>query len=327
MNIRWLALCCALSCCVTTTFAQIAFKEKPKQINVEIDGQLFTSFHFDEKWPKPFFHPLRAPDGTVVTRGFPLEKNEGESDDHHWHRGLWFAHGDINGVDFWRETSGIEAQDKKLPLPVGRLVLESAPQFGINLRRGTLQFVAGLVAPDNKTLGTLREQYAFQKLGKHYAINVRVTIQANHGVALKMGDTEEGLLGFRFADAFKEERGATLLNSEGLKGTKNIWGKRARWVDYSTAINNQAMVKTVGVAIFDHPSNPKHPTYWHARGYGLNAANPFGEHDFHDDKMRDGSVTIPANGKLTFRYRVIVHNGDAAASKLEELYQAFAKSN
>jgi hypothetical protein len=322
MKHHWLALGCALLCVATTGLAQIAFKEKLKQINVVIDGELFTTFHFDETWPKPFLHPLRAPAGVIVTRGWPLEKNAGESSDHHWHRGLWFAHGDINGIDFWREVSGDATQDKKLPLPVGRLVLESAPQHSTDFKRGTLQANFGLVTPDNKTIGTLRAMYVFQKLGEHYAIDVRVTIQANRGVALKFGDTEEGLLGLRFADAFREDRGAVLLNSDGLKGTKNIWGKRARWVDYSTVIEDQ----TVGVAVFDHPSNPKHPTYWHARGYGLNAANPFGEHDFHHDKTRDGSVTILQDSKLTFRYRVVIHNGDAAASKIEELYQAFAKT-
>jgi len=315
-------LCLGLCPGAVTTFAQVTFKQNADQIVVEIDGHPFTTFHDGGNWPKPFLHPLRSPSGVVVTRGFPLEKNAGESNDHHWHRGLWFAHGDINGVDFWRETSGDAEQDKKLPLPTGRIVLQSKPKVSGNARRGSLQASFALVAPGEKTLGALSEEYVFQRLGAHYAIDVTATIQANGRVALKMGDTEEGLLGFRFADAFKEERGATLLNSDGLKGTKNIWGKRARWVDYSTTINGQ----TVGVAIFDHPSNPKHPTYWHARGYGLNAANPFGEHDFHNDKTRDGSVTIPAGGRLAFRYRVVVHNGDAVASKVEELYPAFAKS-
>lgn len=318
---RCVAFVILLCACAAVSSAQVAFKQTADQIAVEIDGKPVTAFHFGEKWPKPFLHPLRAPSGTIVTRGYPLEQNAGESRDHHWHRGLWFAHGDINGIDFWRETSGNETQDKKLPLPVGRIVLQSKPKFSATARSGKLQATFALIAPGNNTLGTLNEQYILQRLGEHYAIDVTATIQAA-GVALKMGDTEEGLLGFRFADAFREDRGATLLNSDGLKGTKNIWGKRARWVDSSTAINGQ----TVGVAIFDHPSNPKHPTYWHARGYGLNAANPFGEHDFHNDKARDGSLTIPANGKLTFRYRVIVHNGDATAAKVEDLYSTFAKT-
>lgn len=319
---RCIVIICVLCFCAVSTLAQVAFRQTPDQVVVEIDGRPLTTFHYGKEWPKPFLHPLRAPAGVIVTRGYPLENNDGESRDHHWHRGLWFAHGDINGVDFWRETSGDAVQDKKLPLPTGRIVLQSKPQVSANSRRGDLQATFALIAPGDKKLGTLRELYVFQRLGEHYTIDLRVTIQADQGLILKMGDTEEGLLGFRFADAFKEERGAVLLNSDGLKGTKNIWGKRARWVDYSTTINNQ----TVGVAIFDHPSNPKHPTWWHARGYGLNAANPFGEHDFYNDKTRDGSVTIPVGGRLTFRYRIVIHNGDAAASRIDDHYAAFAKT-
>ncbi|MFN0112928.1 MAG: PmoA family protein [Blastocatellia bacterium] len=321
MTNRWSAFLW-LALLVSTVPAQVIFHEKPQQILVEINGQPCTALHYGSAWPKPFLHPLRAPSGLVVTRGFPLEKNAGESNDHHWHRGLWFAHGDINGIDFWRETSGDAAQDQKLPLPVGRLVIKGKPSARGGRKQGSLRAEFELLTPDNKVLGTIREQFTFQRLGAHHVIDVQATILANQGVALKMGDTEEGLLGLRFADEFKEERGATLLNSDGLKGTKNIWGKRARWVDYATTMQGQ----TVGVAIFDHPSNPKHPTFWHARGYGLNAANPFGEHDFYNDKARDGSVTIPVNGSLTFRYRVVIHNGDAAASNVEQLYGEFAKA-
>ncbi|MBS1807173.1 MAG: PmoA family protein [Acidobacteria bacterium] len=322
MKNRWIALICLALLCSAVAQAQVVLKVKPNQITVEMDDKPFTTFHFGNDWPKPFLHPLRTPSGVVVTRGFPLEKIAGESSDHHWHRGLWFAHGDINGIDFWREISGNEAQDKKLPLPVGHVVLKGKPITRGGLKQGTIRAEFELIAPDNKALGTLREQFTFHRFDAYNVVDVQATILANQGIALKMGDTEEGLLGFRFADAFREDRGATLMNSDGLKGTKNIWGKRARWVDYSTTINNQA----VGVAIFDHPSNPKHPTFWHARGYGLNAANPFGEHDFFNDKSRDGSLTIPANGKLTFRYRVVIHNGDAAASNVEQLYVAFVKT-
>ena len=321
MTNREIAFICLAMFCGATVQAQVILKVKPNQIEVEIDDKPFTTLHHGDNWPKPFLHPLRTPSGLVITRGFPLEKVVGESNDHHWHRGLWFAHGDINGIDFWRETSGDAAQDKKLPLPVGRIMMKGRPVTRGGMKQGTIRAEFELIAPDNKVLGTLREWFIFHRLGTHNVVDVQATVLANQGIALKMGDTEEGLLGFRFADAFREDRGATLSNSEGLTGTKNIWGKRARWVDYSTTINNQ----TVGVVIFDHPSNPKHPTFWHARGYGLNAANPFGEHDFYNDKARDGSITIPAKRTLTFRYRIVIHQGNAAAINVEQLYLKFAK--
>jgi hypothetical protein len=297
----------------------VTFTERANRIEVEINGKPFSTFYYGKDWPKPFLHPLRASSGTIVTRGFPLEKIEGESNDHFWHRGLWFAHGDINGVDFWREASGDPAKDAKLPLPVGRIAIKSAPKSKSERGAGTISAEFNLIAPGDKIIGTIGQHYTFRRIGNNNVIDVRAAVLADQGTPLKMGDTEEGLLGFRFADEFKEDRGATLSNSEGLKGTDRIWGKRARWVDYSTSIKGEK----VGVVIFDHPQNPKHPTYWHARGYGLNAANPFGEHDFRNDKSLDGSVTIPAGGNLTFRYRIVIHPGEALG--VEQLYAAFAQ--
>jgi len=135
--------------------------------------------------------------------------------------------------------------------------------------------------------------------------DVRITFRADAGMAFTFGDTEDGGLGFRYSDDFREARGATLRNVDGLTGTKAIWGKRAKWVDYSTTRDGRRL----GVALLDYPSNPRYPTYWHARGYGLNAANPFGVRDFTKDKTQDGRLTIPAGATLRFRYRIAAHEG------------------
>lgn len=193
-------ICLSLCCVATSARAQVSFKEKPNKIEVEIDGQPFTTFYYGTDWPKPFLHPLREASGLVVTRGFPLETNAGESKDHQWHRGLWFAHGDINGVDFWRENSGDPASDQKLPLPIGRIVSKSPPKAQSGKKQGLLIAEFDLVAPDKKILGTLRLRYTFHRLAGHNVVDVQATIRADHCAPLKMGDTEEGLLGFRFAD-------------------------------------------------------------------------------------------------------------------------------
>ncbi|MGH9660987.1 MAG: PmoA family protein, partial [Bryobacteraceae bacterium] len=206
----------------------------------------------------------------------------------------------INGVDFWRDLG---------PEKTGRIAVRGQPATS----RDTLRAECELRAPNQQMLGTMRQQFRFARSGQNHIVDVEVTVRADQGLALKMGDTEEGALGFRFADEFKEDRGAVLTNSDGLVGTKQIWGKRAKWVDYSATLNGEK----VGVTILDYPKNPKYPTYWHARGYGLNAANPFGEHDFHRDKSRDGSLTIPAGRELSFRYRIVIHSGalDNAAAQ------------
>jgi hypothetical protein len=110
-----------------------------------------------------------------------------------------------------------------------------------------------------------------------------------------------------------------MVNAEGQETEKNVWGKRSAWVDYYGQVDGQ----TVGVAIMDHPSNPRHPTYWHSRAYGLFAANPFGVRDFTADKSQDGSMTIEPGQRLTFRYRVVIHPGDARSADIAALYARY----
>lgn len=299
---------------------EVAFEQREGRVDVAIDGRPVTSFHHGPQWPKPFLHPLRSLDGTVVSRGFPLVKVEGESNDHMWHRGLFYAHGDINGVDFWREQTGDEEQDRKLPLPVGRIVCRSPPKTASGVESGTLEVDCDLMAPGGKSLGSLRQTFRFSQRDGQVMIDASFTIAADRGTSLRMGDTEEGSFGMRLADAFRQDRGAILTNSDGLVGTENIWGKRARWVDYSTKIDG----RSVGVTLVDHPANPKHPTYWHARGYGLCSANPFGEHDFLGDKSRDGSLTIAEGESLVFRYRAVIHTGNLDSFDAERFARQFA---
>jgi len=99
-----------------------------------------------------------------------------------------------------------------------------------------------------------------------------------------------------------------------------LYAERSAWVDYCGPVEE----RTVGVAIFDNPTNPRYPTYWHSRGYGLHAANIFGVHDFTGDKTQDGSLTIEPGSQLRFRYRVVIHSGDTASAKIAELYKEYA---
>jgi hypothetical protein len=140
---------------------------------------------------------------------------------------------------------------------------------------------------------------------------------------LTFRDTKEGTFGIRLATSMTEEKGGgRMVNAEGKQTEKEVWGKRSAWVDYCGPVDAQ----TVGVAIFDHPSNPRHPTYWHSRGYGLHAANIFGVRDFTGDKSQDGSLTIAPGRPLRFRYRVVIHAGDTAEARIADLYKKFAST-
>jgi hypothetical protein len=300
---------------------RFTFNPGTDKVEVRLDGKAMATFYYGREWPKPFLHGLRAPSGTVVTRGFPIEKIPGETSDHAWQRGLWFTHGDIAGVDYWRELGGDNTGVSKFPLPLGLLVVKGAPRLRTGRNGAVLTAEMELVpVKEKKPTGTMTQSFAFSRGGNANIIDVHVTVAADRGIALKFGDTEEGCLGFRFREEFRQDRGATLMNSDGLVTTEKIWGKRAQWVDYSTAIG----AEKVGVTIMDHPKNPRHPTFWHARGYGMCAANPFGEHDFFDDRTRDGSVTVPKGGRIDFRYRVVIHGGDARDAGVKQLGAAYA---
>ncbi len=152
-------------------------------------------------------------------------------------------------------------------------------------------------------------------------MDFEITIHASEGKVV-MGDTKEGSMAIRLAPTMRLKGTVGkghILNSEGLRDGET-WGKRAAWCDYYGPVKGQV----VGVAIFDHPQNPKHPTWWHVRDYGLFAANPFGVHNFENKPKGVGDITIPAGESLTFKYRFYFHKGDTKRAKVAEYYHEYA---
>ncbi|MBZ5514603.1 MAG: PmoA family protein [Acidobacteriia bacterium] len=306
----------------------VDLKRSDHQIDVLIGGKPFTTFYFDPKVPKPYLHPLRSAEGIVVTRGFPMRKDiPGESTDHPHHRGMYFAHGDVNGIDFWTEAEfeenapvqvGSRTYQASEHLPHGRTVFTKLEEVKSGRDAGSLRADFNLAGPDGKVIAEETQAYTFRGDAATRTIDCEFILRAL-GTPVKMGDTKEGTFAIRVVKALEESSGMKMTDSAGRVGEKEIWGKRANWVDYSGTVEG----KKLGLAIFDNPSNPKHPTYWHARGYGLFAVNPFGERDFYNDPKRDGSLTIPPGGSLTFRYRVLIHEGDTTEAKVAEAYSRY----
>lgn len=282
-----------------------SFERAEGRVEIKLDGKTWTAFHHESKWDKPFLYPIRTASGRVISRGYPVEPRAGEEQDHPWHRGIWYGHGDINGEDFWREKP-----DKS----TAKLVLAGEPKTANN----TLQVSLAMIGSKGARMGTIQERYSFRNIDRHAAIDVTISVAADAGQAFRFGDTDDGGFGFRLSDEFRQDRGAVLLNSDGLTGTEKIWGKPARWVKYATS--------TAGIAVLDHPSNLRHPTRWHARGYSLCSANPFALRSFTNDKKADGSYTLPAGQTLTLRYRVIVHDGTLSRETVDRYFADFAKA-
>lgn len=292
--------------------APVSFDFGESSVHVLLDGGLLTTFHYGSEWDKPFLYPLRTVSGIVVSRGYPIDPREGEESDHDWHRGIWYGHGDINGHDFWRELG----RDR-----TGTLVQLSDPTIEREANSDRLLVELGLRSADGEIHGSVIQRFLFRADDSALRIDVDITFRADRGSNLRFGDTEDGGFAMRLSGEFRQERGAVLTNSEGLQGTENIWGREARWVDYSAVVAGHP----AGVTILDHPSNLRHPSRWHARGYSLCSANPFGVSDFTGDPTADGSHIVPNGESLTLRYRVIIHEGGSTSDEIESWFQQFAR--
>ena len=292
--------------------AQVKFTQAPGRILVEIDGKPYTTFYLAPDGNKPYFYPLSTASGVVVTRHFPMENVPGETHDHPHHRGLFFSHGDINGVNFWATEPGSKETNK------GRMVVRKIVKTEGGEKSGTIRVVFEGQDPHGKGLMTETRTITFNSDPRLRVIDYEIEVDPL--VKLTFTDTKEGTFGIRLATSMTEDKGGRMVNAEGKETEKNVWGKRSPWVDYDGPVSG----RTVGVAIFDNSNNPRHPSYWHSRAYGLHAANPFGVHDFTGDKTKDGSMTIEPGKPVRFRYRVVIHDGDTRESRIAELWRQYS---
>jgi hypothetical protein len=296
----------------TSARGQVKFTQKADRIDVQIDGKPYTTFFLAPGGNKPYFYPLSTAGGVVVTRHFPMETFPGETKDHPHHRGMFFSHGDISGVNFWATEPGSEIANK------GRMVLKKVDALEGGEKSGTIRAVFEGQDTNGRPMMTETRTITFHRDPKLRTIDYEIRVDAIQ--KLTFTDTKEGTFGIRLATSMTEDKGAGhMVNAEGQQGEKAVWGHRSPWVDYYGPVDGQ----TVGVAIFDNPANPHHPTFWHARAYGLFAANPFGERDFTGDKSKDGSLTVEPGKSATFRYRVVIHSGDVKAAGIADLYRQY----
>ena len=279
-------------------------------VTVKISGEVFTELDY-KKYAKPVLTTIIGPTGTNLLRQWPMkDAAPGEEEDHPHHKGLWFTHGSVNGVDFWSENE-----------KAGKITVAGGPEIKSAPNEVTIATSEEWKAPDGKLICTSAPTITCGLDGGDRCVDYAITLNARAGDVI-FGDTKEGTMGLRSHPALNlKGKVATghAVNSEGEKDAA-IWGKHARWVDYSGTVDGKA----TGIACFDHPSNLRHPTTWHARDYGLIAANPFGLHDFEKKPKGAGDHTIKKGEALTLRYRWLFHTGDTAAAKVEDRWKAWA---
>ena len=327
---------------------KVTMIEAQHRIDVTADGKPFTSYIWPESLDKPVLYPLVAPDGTTVTRGFPLEPRPGERVDHPHHAGLWFNYGNVNGFDFWNNSGAIPAAQKPKMGSIRQgavLSTKSGPHEGqFTVETTWTANSSDSTALDSKHTDLLKERttYIFRAENGTRTIDRISTLTALKPVTFH--DDKEGLLGIRVAHFLEsptekggvfndasgrptkvdngDTSGATGVyrTSEGITGDK-VWSTRGAWCELT---GTSPEGKTETVAILDNPANPGFPTYWHARGYGLFAANPLGDHIF-DPKAKEHDFSIPEGGTATFRYRVVLTSSAPTPAQLNADEASFAK--
>ncbi|WP_414660582.1 DUF6807 domain-containing protein [Horticoccus sp. 23ND18S-11] len=316
-------LASAISVAVAAPAPHVTLKKLDDRVRVEVGGQLFTEYVFKGA-SRPYCYPILAADGTSLVRDFPMKETAGEETDHKHHRALMFAHSNVNAVDFWNEgTSGTK-------FPKGDTVHDGFVETTSGAV-GVLRVRNRWVAPDGRLMATDETTLRFRGEGDARMLDYDVTIQARPDAPLVMGDNKDGTMAIRIAQWMtmphkylkQDVPGAGHIVTARGDRDAAAWGTRAEWCDYFAARNG----KTYGIAIFDHPQNVRHPTWWMARDYGLFAANPFGQKDFEVAAKHPpgkGDYTIPAGGTLTLRYRFYFHSGDEKAANVAGRYADYA---
>jgi len=280
-------------------------------IDISVGGERVTAYHFSNSLARPFLHPLIGPYGTSITRDWPMvEGVADETTDHVHHKSVWTAHGDVNGADNWSEEEG---HGRTVHIEI--LTQRSGRGHGIIVSRNSWQTASGEELLEEEHTTSVHALPREMRL-----IDSICRLRMTKG-AVRFGDTKEGgMASVRVASSMLVPRGGKIENSYGGVYESETWGKRAQWCDYSGDVED----RRVGIAIFDHPRNFRHPTYWHVRDYGLMTANCFGISFFDPESGIDGSAEFEAGQEVVFRYRFYVHPGDAALADVAAKYHDYA---
>jgi hypothetical protein len=331
---------------VSSLFAQtrdsIHFKVQKymDRVEVYVDSILFTSYRYEPTLEKPVLFPVHAPDGAPVTRGYPLAPRKKERVDHPHHVGLWFNFGDVNGYDFWNNSSAIPDEKKGA---YGRIIHRSIEHIESQGIRAVLKVNHDWMAPDNEEAGILIEEsttFIFSTLDGAWMVD-RMTRLKAAADKITFTDNKEGMLAIRVDRAFEhpsnspviltdakgKSSGEAVLDNEGVTGWytnregdagMDAWGKNAGWVRLTGTKEGSDYT----LVLMDHPQNINYPSCWHARGYGLFSVNNLGR-KVYKRKLDKFQLDLNKGENLTFRHRFVVAMGHYSMEEVEALYEDF----
>ena len=317
----------------------IVEQKAKKQFDILYNGKLLTAYCYYDSIMKPFLYPVNTLDGITVTRGWPLAPRSGERTDHPHHTGIWQNYESTNNLDFWNNSTAIAADKKD---HYGTIRHEKVVSVKTNKEKAELVATADWIRPDGHVLIKEKTTYIFRAKDDYYMID-RNTEYVAQDLDVIFKDVKDGFLAIRVArelempsdqaDVFTDVHGnktdvPKMKNNEGVTGKyyssegkvgDSVWGTKGRWC----MLKGKKDGKNITIGIFDHPSNIGYPAYWHARGYGLFAINPFGRKIFSNGK-EELNFTLKANSKTNFTYRILIASKDVSEKEMNKLADAFA---
>jgi hypothetical protein len=317
--------------------------ERPaqKQVDIVYNNKLLTAYCYYDSSRKPILFPVNTVDGITVTRSYPFKNVTGERTDHPHHTGIWLNYESVNGLDFWNNSTAIEVNKRDHYGTIRHEKIVGKAAAGGN--NASLSTTASWIRPDKKVLLNEQTVFNFSVRGNDFIID-RITTLTAADTTVVFKDVKDGMVAIRVArelelpsketSKYVDEHGIVTsvppassaevtgmyYGSTGLKGD-SVWSSKGPWV----ILTGKKEGKDITIGIIDHPSNVGYPTYWHARGYGLFAANPLGRKIFSNGKD-ELNFTLKPHQAVTFRYRIVVHSGNAlTSSQMNTLTTDFAK--
>lgn len=331
--------CCALlSAAAQSQTVKLIRDDAGKKVDILVGGKPFTSFIYPDHLEKPVLYPIRAANGTFVTRGFPIVPRDGERNDHPHHIGLWLNYESVNGLDFWNNSYAIPAANKARYGWIRKVRVVKVTDG----KQGRLDYSASWENQAGKALLIEDTYFIFSGKGNSRTID-RVTTLTAQKDSVFFKDIKDGMLGLRVTkelempsdkvEEFVDSQGnvtkvsasgnganGNYLTSTGKRGN-DAWGTRGTWC--LLAAKKEGV--PLSVAMIDYPKNPGYPTYWHARDYGLFAANPLGQAIFSNGKEKLDLKLAPGQS-VTFKYRILVTSGaEVTAEQLDRQAAEFGK--
>jgi len=313
--------------------------EAEKKVDVMVDGKLFTAYIYPDNIKKPVLWPVMSQAGNMLTRSFPMINKEGDRSDHPHHVGVWLNYGDVNGLDFWNNSEAIapERSDR-----YGTIYHRSIDNAESGKGTATLVTSSDWESPDKTKMLEEHTSFKFTALENMRIIDRITTLKAIID-EVNFTDNKEGMFAIRVARELElpSDKPTNLVDSHGVvtrvdkmdntfvKGDyrsaqgvagKEVWGTRCRWMKLSSEIKGEQ----VALVIIDHPSNVGYPTYWHARDYGLFAANTLGQKIFSDGK-NELNFSLKKGESVTFKYRLVIAAENLTDNQINQLADEYAK--